>query len=240
MDDDQPEKIDALIASLEQSDKRAVRRAVDALISKANGAPEVAAKLGAALERAPAEKRWAVAYVLAHVSPLSPPCLEALISALAVSDSDIRWAVALLLIRLGKKAESGVVRRLIELVRSRDPAQRRMAVYCLRDIGAEDLAHGRAVERALGDSDPLVRVAAVTSLKAFPKIEAADKLLQLLSSDPDSRVRSSAAMALAHLGPPTEKVSRALNDAAQSADSKLAKAARAALELLNKKGPAPP
>ncbi|HEY3306180.1 MAG TPA: hypothetical protein VGL70_21885, partial [Candidatus Binatia bacterium] len=80
--DDESDKIDALIASLEQSDKRAVRKSVDALISRANSAPAVAAKLRGALDRAPAEKRWPIAYVLGHVSPLSPPCLEALLNAL--------------------------------------------------------------------------------------------------------------------------------------------------------------
>jgi HEAT repeat protein len=238
--DDESDKIDALIASLEQSDKRAVRKSVDALISRANSAPDIAAKLRVALDRAPAEKRWPIAYVLAHVSPLSTPCLEALMNALDVSDPDIRWAVVLVLVRLGKNPESGVALRLIELVRSAKPTQRRMAVYCLRDIGADDPAQRQAVQRALGDPDPLVRVAAVTSLKAFPMIggNATDQLLQLVSSDPDSRVQSSAAMALAHLGPPTEKVSRALNDAALSSDNRLAKAARAALALLKQKGPA--
>jgi len=231
---DQLDKIDALIASLEQSDKRAVRKAVDALISMTSSATEIADRLRALLDRAPAEKRWPIAYVLAQITSLSSPCLDALKDALDAADPDIRWAVALLLVRLGKKSDTAVARRLIDLVHSGKPTQRRMAVYCLRDIGAEDPAHCQAVQHALGDSDPMVRVAAITSLKAFPIIggNATDQLLQLVSADGDSRVQSSAAIALAHLGPPTEKVSRALNDAARSSDSKLAKAARAALAIL--------
>jgi HEAT repeat protein len=235
--DEESDTIDSLIASLELSDKKALRAAVDALIPRASSDPEVAVRLRAVLDTAPAKKRWPVAYVLAQIAPLSAPCLDALKDALDENDPDIRWAVALLLVQLGKKSETGVARRLIELVHSGKPTQKRMAVYCLRDIGAEDPAHHRAVQHALGDSDPLVRVAAVTSLKAFPMIgeSATDRLLQLVSSDADSRVQSSAALALAHLGPATEKVSRALNDAARSSDTKLAKAARAALEIMNKK-----
>lgn len=240
---DQLERLEAFFASLEQADKKALRRGVEALIAAAPNAPQVVAELRAALNRAPAEKRWPIAYVLAHISsPLSPPCLEALSSALEMADPDIRWAVALLLVDLGKKSASGIAAHLVDLVGKGNPAQRRMAVYCLRDIRADDPAHGNAVQNALQDLDPLVRVAALTSLKAFPTIggNATDRLINLVASDADSRVRSSAALALAHLGPPTENVSRALNDATRSSDSKLAKAARAALELLNKKGPAPP
>ncbi|MGH7770007.1 MAG: HEAT repeat domain-containing protein [Candidatus Binatia bacterium] len=236
MDDepDQLERLDAFFASLQQADKKALRRDVEALIAVARDAPEVAVKLRDALDRVPAEKRWPIAYVLAHISPLSPPCLEALKSALQTSDPDIRWAVALLLVDLEKKPNSGVAAHLIDLIDKGNPAQRRMAVYCLRDIHADDPTHGHAVQNALEDLDPLVRIAALTSLKAFPMIggSATDRLLELVATDADSRVRSSAAIALAHLAAPTEKVFRALNDAARSSDIKLAKAARAALALL--------
>jgi len=226
-------QLDLLIKSLDQPDKKALREGVEALISMASSTPEVADRLRALLCRAPAEKRWPIAYVLAQISPLSTECLDALKGALGENDPDIRWAVALLLVRLAKKSDSGVAAHLIDLLDSGKPTQRRMAVYCLRDIGTEDLLRA-ALQHALGDSEPLVRVAAVTSLKAFPETgrAATDQLLRLVSSDPDSRVRASAALALAHLSPPTEKVSRALNDAARSSDSKLAKAARAALAIL--------
>jgi hypothetical protein len=48
-------------------------------------------------------------------------------------------------------------------------------------------------------------------------------------------VRASAALALAHVGAPSKKILAALNDAIQSPDTKLAKAARAALEILGKR-----
>ena len=236
--DEESAKLALLIRALDQPDKKAVREAVDALIPMAKSAPEVAARLNAALEAAPAEKRWPIAYVLAHVSPLSTPCVDALEDALDISDPDIRWAVALLLVGLAKKPEPAVAAHLVDLLDSGSPTQRRMAIYCLRDIGAEDLLRV-ALQHALDDPDPLVRVAAVTSLKTFPKIgrEVADELLRFVSEDLDSRVRASAALALAHVGAPTERILRTLEDAIRSPDAKLAKAARAALSVLEQKGP---
>jgi len=240
--DKESDTIDSLIASLELSDKKALRAAVDALIPRASSDPEVAVRLRAVLDAAPVKRRWPVAYVLAQIAPLSAPCLDALKDALDENDPDIRWAVALLLVRLGQKSDSGVAGQLIDLLHSGKPTQRRMAVYCLRDIGAKDLVFHQALQHALSDSDPLVRVAAVTSVKAFSGIgrDATDQLLKLVSSDTDSRVRAGAALALAYLGAPTEEVLRTLDDAARGSDTKLAKAARAALEILNKKGPATP
>lgn len=234
--DEESVKLDLLIQALDQPDKKAVRESVEVLISMMHREPEVAARLSAALDAAPAEKRWPIAYVLAHVSPLSTPCVDALKGALGLSDPDIRWAVALLLVRLAKKPEPAVAAHLIELLHSGSPTQRRMAVYCLRDIGAEDLLSS-ALQHALADSDPLVRVASATSLKAFPEIgrAAMDQLLRLVAEDLDSRVRASAVLALAHLGAPTTKILATLNDAIQSPDTKLAKAARAALEILEKR-----
>ena len=233
--DEKSVKLDLLIQALDQPDKKAVREAVEALIPMAKGVRDVAARLCAALDAAPAEKRWPIAYVLAHVSPLSTPCVDALKDALGFDDPDIRWAVAVLLVRLAKQPDSGIAARLTDLVKFGKSTQRRMAVYCLRDIGAQDLL-GAALQHALADSDPLVRVAAATSLKAFPEIGrgATDQLLRLVAEDLDSRVRVSAVLALAHVGAPTTKILATLNDAIQSPDTKLAKAARAALEILEK------
>ena len=90
---------------------------------------------------------------------------------------------------------------------------------------------------ALADPDPLVRVAAATSLKAFPAVAGnlTDRLLDLMSHDADRRVRAGAAIALGYLEAPGEKVLQALENAAQSGEPNLAKAARAALAILNRK-----
>ncbi len=240
--DKEPEKIASLIKSLNHPDKKVIRKAVDALISIAARMPLLADKLNELLNDTPAEKRWPIAYVLAHISCASLSSLKILTETLGNSDPDIRWAVALLLVRLAKQSNPGVAAHLVDLLKSGRPTQRRMAVYCLRDIGAQDTSSRQALLDALHDPDPLVRVAAVTSLKARPEIGASalDHLLRFVLADPDSRVRASAALALAHLGAPTDPVRRALRDASESADTRLSKAARAALALLEKKGPTLP
>jgi HEAT repeat protein len=236
--DEESDKIAALVESLDRRDKKEMRRAAEALIAYGKTAPLLADKLHALMETAPAEIRWPIAYVAAQIAPLTPACLDALKIALDVPDPDIRWAIVVLLADLGKQSPAGVAEALAELVRSGSSTQRRMAIYCLRDIGARDALALDALRGALGDDDPLVRVAAATSLKTFPEIAGAqtDALLRLLS-DRDSRVRASAAMALAHADPPSAKIRRALEDASRGDDPKLVKAARAALEILNKKGP---
>lgn len=238
--DEESEKIAALIKSLSHPDKKVIREGADALISIAAFTPQLAERLRRLLDEAPVEKRWPIAYVLAHIAPLSASCLDVLKDTLESSDPDIRWAAALLLVRLAKNSSPDVVVHLAALVNSGRPTQRRMAVYCLRDIGAQDSASRRALLDAMGDPEPLVRVAAVTSLKALPEIGAAalDRLLRLFLADPDSRVRVSAALSLGHLAAPTEEIRAVLKDASLDPDSRLSKAARVALALLEKKGPA--
>jgi HEAT repeat protein len=237
--DEESDKIAALVESLDRRDKKEMRRAAEALIAYGKTAPRLADKLHALMEKTPAEMRWPIAYVAAQIAPPTTACLDALKTALDVADPDIRWAIAVLLADLGKKSSAGVAGALAELVRSGSATQRRMAIYCLRDIGAPDAPAPAAIRGALGDDDPLVRVAAVTSLKTFPEIAGAhpDELLRLLS-DRDSRVRASAALALAHVDPPSAQIRKALEDAGRGDDPKLAKAARAALALLKEKGPA--
>jgi HEAT repeat protein len=233
--DERSDTIGGLIRALNQTDKKAVRAAVDELVAMAKSAPQVADRLNALIATTAEEERWPIAYVLAEIAPPTTPCLEALEDALGLDDPDVRWAVALLLVRLAKQSASGIAERLAALVKSGRATQRRMAVYCLRDIDAE--AAPRALSEALRDNEPLVRVAAITSLKAFPKTGGAalGQLIQLVFNDPDSRVRASAALALARIEPTTKEIHAALEDAARSADQILAKAGRAALEILKQR-----
>ncbi|MBI3000927.1 MAG: HEAT repeat domain-containing protein [Deltaproteobacteria bacterium] len=233
------QKIDLLIESLRHPEKKVIRQAAERLIAMAPQVPELASKLNRLLTITPNQYRWPIAYVLAQISAPSPPCLEVLKETLGSGDSDIRWAAAVLLVRLGN-ADKGVTASLRDLLRTGTPTQRRMAVYCLRDID-QDEASLEALLESLHDPDPLVRVAAVTSLKVHSRIgkERLDLLLRLFQEDPDPRVRRSAALALARLGPFSDEIRLALNKAALSQDPYLRKAAQAALDLLQKKGPAP-
>lgn len=230
--------IDSLIESLKHPEKKVIREAADALIGMAPHAPELAQKLNRLLATSPGQDRWPLAYVLAHISPPSPPCLEVLEETLGSDDPDIRWAAAVLLVRLAN-ADKGVAALLRDLLKTGTATQRRMAVYCIRDID-QDEASLQALLGSLGDPDPLVRVAAVTALKVYSVIgnEGLDLLLGLFLEDPDPRVQRNAALALARLGAPNQAIRVALSKASQSHDFQLRKAAQAALVLLQKRGPA--
>lgn len=232
-------KVDLLIESLKHPEKKVIRQAAEGLVAMAPETPQLAPRLNRLLAVTPGTYRWPIAYVLAQISRPSEPCLETLTDALHHGDPDIRWATAALLVRLGKKDESIAV-RLRMLLRSGTPSQRRMAVYCLRDIDQAE-ASLEALLESLHDPDPLVRVAAVTSLKVHSRIgnKGLHLLLRLFREDPDPRVRRSAALTLARLDPFSDEIRLALREAALSQDPHLRKAAQAALDLLQKKGPAP-
>ncbi|MGH7832961.1 MAG: HEAT repeat domain-containing protein [Candidatus Binatia bacterium] len=230
--------IDALIVSLGDSRKPVIRKAADALIACLEEFPDLPGKLERLLADAGNKNHWALAYVLAHHS--HPPALsiEVLLKDLGNPDPDIRWAVLLLLAKLAKE-HTGIGEKLLDLLQSGNPTQRRMAVYCLRDM--REGATFVALSRALDDPEATVRVAAITSLRSQPELGKAtfDQLLRRLAHDPDARVRCSAAAVLGQVGPNTDDVRDALKDAAESVYPQLRKAARAALTLLEKREPVP-
>ncbi len=232
------EFLETLLDELESSNKRVIRRAVDALIPLTAGSPEVAVRLHHMLDDSRRKNLWSVAYVLAHVPLPSARVLETLCAALDDGDSDIRWAIALALIRLGK-TDREVIAFLLRLLTQGTPTQRRMAIYCIRDLELTDCLSLEALSRSLNDSEPAVRVAAATSLKQRTDVDhrVKNRLLQLFLYDPDSRVRNAAAISLAHFGSPSDEFLSALEKAIQGADTRLSKAATAALRALKHKGP---
>ena len=159
--------------------------------------PGVAEALAQRLQAAP---RWPVAYALGQITRPSPSCLEVLVRGLGSGDQDVRWATQLLVTDLGKRyAEVGS--RLEALLDGGSATQRRMAVYCLRDIGAAGAGLPAALLEALRDPEPLVRVAAATSLAKAPAAgaDALDALRSAAAEDPDVRVRNAAAFAVKRL-----------------------------------------
>jgi HEAT repeat protein len=116
-----------------------------------------------------------------------------------------------------------------------------MAVYCVRDLKLGDRPSLESLLNALNDPEPLVRVAAVTSLKARADVDENGRrvLLDLFLHDRDVRVRNVAAITLAGLGSPSEKFLGALHNATAGDNAQIKKAAFAALSLLHNKRPAP-
>jgi HEAT repeat protein len=230
------DKIAPLIADLEKSDKPTLRKAVDALIPIAVDDPQIAIVLSELLNDPGRKNRWPIAYVLASLPAPSQSSIQVLSDTLDHRDPDIRWAVALILIRLAK-TDKQVLELLIELASKGTANQRRMAIYSLRDVGLSDEESVQALMDALRDSDPTVRVAAVTSLKAHSGISESGKnqLLRLFSKDPDLRVRNTAAITLAQLGDPSDEFLSELTKATASENAQLKKAASAAFDILKKR-----
>ena len=198
------QRVAPLLDALDQTDKAVVRRAVEELVALAAEEPEVAQVLAQRLREAP---RWPVAYVLGQITRPSAACLEVLEWGLGSGDQDLRWATQLLLTDLGKRY-SEVQARLEDLLRQGTPTQRRMAVYCLRDVGAAGAGLPDAVLQAIADPEPLVRVAVITTLAktSEPQRGALDSLRKAAADDPDARVRNAAAFAVKQLSGPRTRL----------------------------------
>jgi HEAT repeat protein len=237
---DPADNLATLVGALESSDKPSLRKAVDSLIRLAVDDPAIGIELAQRLTDPRRKNRWAVAYVLASLPSADQRSIPILIETLGDRDPDIRWAVALLLVRLAKK-DQAIARRLFETIAQGTAIQRRMAIYCVRDLSLLGDTTSKALVDALADADPMVRVAAVTSLAQTRDLDADSRavILQLFLKDVDNRVRNASAITLAKLGSPTEELLTALQTASQGNDLGVQKAANAALELLKIKRSAP-
>jgi HEAT repeat protein len=230
----------ALIAKLDHNDKPTIRAAVDALIPLAAGSPELCRILNRRLAETGHNQCWPVAYVLGNLPQPSRAVINGLLDALDHREPDIRWAISLLLARIAKD-NPDLINLLIQLCATGSDNQKRMALYCLRDLTLSDAASLTALLAAVGDNEPTVRVAAAICLKARPDVDDAGKnvLLQAYANDAESRVRHAAAIALANLGEPAPEFVIALRKNSESENEQTKKAAIAALELLEKRRSAP-
>ncbi len=237
---DNDANIAALLADLDQSDKPTIRAAVDALIALATDSAALRAALNELLEDPRRKNHWPIAYILGHLPLPSGAVVRTLLESLDHREPDIRWAIALLLVRMAQ-TEGDLVKLFSGLCAAGTSNQKRMAIYCIRDLNLPDSQCLRALLSALRDTDATVRVAAVTSLKLRADVDAdaENQLLELFLNDPDLRVRNAAAVTLAQLGSPSEAFVAALEQAGASENPRLKKAAIAALALIQKKRSAP-
>jgi HEAT repeat protein len=233
------DRLAAIIADLDHPDKPTIRAAVDQLIKLARESPQVRTSLDLRLNEYGHCNYWPVAYILGQLPEPSGAAIRNLLDALDHREPDIRWACSLLLAKIAQR-ETAVIELLIELCRNGTTNQKRMALYCLRDLALSDPASLEAMLSSLSDADATVRVAAVTSLKnrtdGTDRVRAA--LLQNYLTDADIKVRNAAAVTLAQIGSPSEEFLIALRQATQNDNRQARKAAAIALELLERRGPA--
>ena len=231
----EPREITALIAALDHPDKPTIRAAVDKLIALAETSETLRQALHNRLSEADHRNYWPVAYILGHQAQPSGVVIRTLLDALDHREPDIRWANGLLLVRIAQQ-EGAVVPLLVELCATGSANQKRMALYCLRDLALHDAVSRRAMLQALDDEEPTVRVAAATSLKVRTDVDAAvrQKLLATYLHDADDRVKNVVAVTLASLGSPDEEFMRALNEASRNGNGQIKKSADSALKMLQK------
>ncbi len=232
--------IETLIAGLRASDKSEVRAAVDALIALFAELPEVKSRLERLLASPRPYPVWPVAYVLGHLPRPSASTVAKLLECLDHPESDIRWAIALLLVRIAKM-DGSLVALLLELRKTGTPTQRRMAIYCIRDLKLADSVGLSALFDSLADPDPGVRIAAATSLKGKSDFDDSAKkvLLKIFFEDPEIKVRNAVAATLAQFRSPPADFLAALTRAAQNEDSIVSKTALSLLAIVEKKRSVP-
>lgn len=230
----------ALIAKLDHNDKPTLRAAVDALIARAAQSSELCNVLNHRLGEPGHKNYWPVAYVLGNLPQPSQAVITGLLDGLDHREPDIRWAISLLLARLAKD-HPDLIDVLIQVCATGSNNQKRMALYCLRDLALSDRASLKTLLAALRDNEPTVRVAAAICLKTRLDIDDDGKniLLQAYSNDAESKVRHAVAITLANLGAPAAEFVAALRKNSESGNEQTKKAAVAALDLLEKRRSAP-
>jgi HEAT repeat protein len=227
-----PEELAALADCLGAGQKAVERPAAEAFAALAARGVAVHDVLMRALASPLPRRRWGAAFALALLADDPPAAtLAVLLDTLGADDGDLRWAAADIVVRLRDRVM--LVESLRALAGSGNAAQRKMALYCLRDLDARTPEVEQAVLCALGDDDRDVRLAAVAALArlAGDRGAAAERLVHALERG-DERLRRAAAAALGTLGERSAPVVAALRAAAASPDPSLRRAAEGALRRL--------
>jgi HEAT repeat protein len=240
-DDTGANVVEALVRDLGDAHKTVQRRAIDELVEiAATGNQMVTAKLRESIASDDRRVRWAAAYALGQIGAgaFAMDCADALSEAMADDDGDIRWAATNLMVQLGRENLAEIGARLLELAAGGDRNARKMALYCIRDLelgGPELLA---VVEDSVHDPDVHVRLAALAVLSRIRDAsgQSVRIMLECLKSDSEAKVRRAAASALGNIQISNVDATAALESAASDpADESLARAARGALDRLEKR-----
>lgn len=223
-----------LFACLGHRAKKVQRGAAAVLVRCASEQSAVVEGLRARLADSDTRIRWTAAFALSELDLPDPSPLPVLIENLGHQESDLRWAAHTAILRLAGRNAQPIIDAMLRLVHGGNAVQRRMALYCLRDL---EQTHDRAQAaylHGLNDRDATVRLA---GLACLGKLRVTSEplriaLVRLLEYDPDSGVRRSAAVACGQVGDTSHRVIEALEGAAGTDDASLAKAAAKALEKL--------
>jgi HEAT repeat protein len=229
--------LDALTHCLGADSKSEQRHAANAVAALAPRERRVIAAARGALASFDARGRFGAAYALGLIGDgaFDLDAADALLEVLGTDDGDVRWAAAELIARLHRAHPREIRARLVRLASAGPPLARRMALYCLRDLGCSGDEIFELISVASRADDPHLRLAALSALGRLGGAGdgAATLALERLESDLAAGVRRAAAAALGRVGNRSARVLAALKRAAAHAsDESLARAARAALKRL--------
>jgi len=128
-----PEELTALVGCLGHERKAVQRPAAEAFATLAARDQTARAALDGALASGTLRQRWGAAFALSLGSDPPPAIVPVLLDTLGADDGDLRWAAAAIL--LGLRDRDPVAAGLRGLLDAGNAAQRKMALYCLRDLG---------------------------------------------------------------------------------------------------------
>lgn len=228
-----PAVVAGLLLCLGDHTKAVQRGAAEQLIRFSHHQPAIIEALSDKLADADPRIRWTAAYALSALPLDEPLPLPVLIENIGHQESDLRWAAATALLRLAPHHPS-VLAALLDLTKTGNPVQRRMALYCLRDANQTNAAAQQIYLASLTDQESGVRLAALSCIGKcqLPLAALESPLIQILETDPDSGVRRAAAVTLGQLRAPSPAIVTALTQAARGEDVSLGKAAAGALQKL--------
>lgn len=205
------------------------RQAADACAAAATAGVAVAAPLLAAVNDENATRRWGAAYALARIGPPPVEILPTLLEVMGSNDGDMRWAA----MDIVKRLDAAATPALITLAREGNPDQRKMATYCLRDLGAPPSDLEAVCRATLADSDVGVRLAGLALVATLADRTAAAAHVMRLRADPAPGVQRAAISTLGALGQRTPAIEHMLRDAlATTTDPGLQRAAERSMRML--------
>jgi HEAT repeat protein len=219
-----------LDACLGDRRKAVQRRAAEVCAHLMERVPQLRGWLEERLHAPELGRRWGAIFALSLGGVVPSAARPTLLELLGDPDGDVRWAAAELLKRMAAGARAAIVGDLVDVARVAS-RRRKMALYCLRDLGAPEAAE--VVEPALADPDVDTRLAALALLAAVGTDRSAAALrIAELVADADPRMQRAAAGTLGRLGIASPPVEAALRRATQSDDESLRKAAHRSLAIL--------
>ena len=232
-----PDICRSLLQCLGHNQKNVQRAAAAQLIRFAPHQPEIFTALTHTLSDPDSRVRWTAAFTLSQLDLPGPSPLPVLIENLGHQESDLRWAAATALLHLAERHRQAVVSAMVHLASAGNAVQRRMALYCLRDLGQTGHEAQAAYLASLNDADAMVRLGGLSCLGKLQltSLTARETILRLLLNDPDMGVRRSAAVTLGQIGDSDPAVLEALQASSHAADPSLGKAATRALAKLSER-----